>query len=90
MARIRTVLGDIEADGLGLVYAHEHLLTDPPAVQRDRDLELSSYECSLRELTIFREHGGTLLGSRRRCSTTGAMRPEWRACRARRTCRSSP
>ena len=61
MARIRTVLGDIETDGLGLVYSHEHLLTDPPAVQRDRDLELSSYECSLRELAIFREVGGTLL-----------------------------
>ncbi|WP_127599634.1 phosphotriesterase family protein [Nitratireductor alexandrii] len=61
MALIRTVLGDIEADGLGLIYTHEHLITCPPAVQKDRDLELSSYECSLRELTIFKECGGTLL-----------------------------
>ena len=61
MARIRTVLGDIETDGLGLVYSHEHLITNPPAVQKDRDLELSSYECSLRELRIFKACGGTLL-----------------------------
>lgn len=61
MARIRTVLGDIETEGLGLVYTHEHLITNPPAVQKDRDLELSSYECSLRELVIFKESGGTLL-----------------------------
>lgn len=61
MTRIRTVLGDIGTDGLGLVYSHEHLITYPPAVQKDRDLELSSYECSLRELVIFKESGGTLL-----------------------------
>lgn len=61
MRRIRTVLGDIGTDGLGLVYSHEHLITDPPAIQKDRDLELSSYECSLRELVIFKESGGTLL-----------------------------
>lgn len=61
MALIRTVLGDIEAEGLGLIYTHEHLITCPPAVQKDRDLELSSYECSLRELTIFKQCGGTLL-----------------------------
>ena len=61
MGRIRTVLGDIETAGLGLVYTHEHLITYPPAVQKDRDLELSSYECSLRELQIFKEVGGTLL-----------------------------
>ena len=54
MRRIRTVLGDIGTDGLGLVYSHEHLITDPPAIQKDRDLELSSYECSLRELIIFK------------------------------------
>lgn len=61
MSRIRTVLGDIDIDGLGVVYSHEHLLTDPPAVQKDRDLELSSHECSLRELMLFKECGGTLL-----------------------------
>ncbi len=61
MARIRSVLGDIETAGLGLVYTHEHLITNPPAVQKDRDLELGSYECSLRELVIFKESGGTLL-----------------------------
>ncbi len=61
MPRIRTVLGDIDTDDLGLIYTHEHLFTNPPAHQKDRDLEISDYECSLRELSIFREHGGTLL-----------------------------
>lgn len=61
MAKIRTVLGDIGSDDLGICYSHEHLITNPPAVQRDRDLELGSYECSLRELNIFKENGGTLL-----------------------------
>ncbi len=61
MAKIRTVLGDIDPDGLGLIYTHEHLFTNPPAHQKDRDLELSSYECSAHEMTIFKEHGGTLL-----------------------------
>jgi len=61
MPKIRTVLGDIDPDDLGLIYTHEHLFTNPPAHQEDRDLEISSYECSLRELTIFKEHGGTLL-----------------------------
>lgn len=61
MAKIRTVLGDIGSDDLGICYSHEHLITNPPAVQRDRDLELGSYECSLRELNTFKENGGTLL-----------------------------
>ncbi|MBR9652706.1 phosphotriesterase family protein [Thalassovita aquimarina] len=61
MANIRTVNGDISAEGLGLIYSHEHLITCPPAVQKDRDLELASYECSLQELKNFRDVGGTLL-----------------------------
>ncbi|MZR14340.1 phosphotriesterase-related protein [Maritimibacter sp. DP07] len=61
MGNIRTVNGDIPADGLGLIYSHEHLITFPPDVQKDRDLELSSYECSLQELKTFRDVGGTLL-----------------------------
>lgn len=61
MSKIRTVLGDIGTEGLGLIYSHEHLVTSPPAVQKDRDLELSSHECSLRELTLFKQCGGTLL-----------------------------
>ncbi len=44
MAKIRTVLEDIDPKGLGLIYTHEHLITCPPVVQKDRDLELASYE----------------------------------------------
>lgn len=61
MKYARTVLGDIEADKMGFTYPHEHLWAVPPACQKDRDLELSSYEGSVKELQIFKEAGGCTL-----------------------------
>jgi predicted metal-dependent phosphotriesterase family hydrolase len=61
MGKARTVLGDVEAEQLGFVYSHEHLIAIPPASQPDRDLELSDYERSLQELVYFREAGGETL-----------------------------
>jgi phosphotriesterase-related protein len=61
MKNARTVLGDIPAVKMGFTYSHEHLYAVPPPVQKDRDLELSSYEKSLNELTIFRSIGGQTL-----------------------------
>lgn len=58
MAKVRTVLGDIDAAELGLTYPHEHLWCSPPPSQPDRDLELTCYESSLWELKRFREVGG--------------------------------
>ena len=40
----RTVLGDIKGEEMGFTYPHEHLHAVPPPCQKDRDLELSSYE----------------------------------------------
>lgn len=61
MKYARTVLGDIPAEEMGFTYPHEHLHAVPPPCQKDRDLELSSYENSLQELLYFKEVGGCTL-----------------------------
>lgn len=61
MGKVRTVLGDIESTELGFTYSHEHLWTDPPAMQKDRDLELTDYEASVSELWRFERAGGQAL-----------------------------
>ena len=43
MAKVRTVLGDIDANELGFTYPHEHLFAVPPANQKDRDLKSLSF-----------------------------------------------
>ena len=57
----RTVLGDIKGEDMGFTYPHEHLHAVPPPCQKDRDLELSSYENSVQELLNFKEVGGRTL-----------------------------
>lgn len=61
MSKIRTVLGDIDEGKLGVTYSHEHLWTNPPASQKDRDLELTDYEASVSELWRFKKAGGDSL-----------------------------
>jgi 5-phospho-D-xylono-1,4-lactonase len=61
MGKIRTVLGDINQEELGFTYSHEHLWTNPPAQQKDRDLELTDYEASVSELWRFKRAGGKAL-----------------------------
>lgn len=61
MSKIRTVLGDIEKQELGMTYSHEHLWTNPPSSQKDRDLELTDYEASVSELWRFKRAGGNAL-----------------------------
>lgn len=55
---IRTVLGDIAPDDLGLTLGHEHLIARPPADVRDADLRLEDEDAAVRELASFREAGG--------------------------------
>lgn len=59
--KIRTVLGDINKEDLGFTYSHEHLWTNPPASQKERDLELTDYEASVSELWRFQKAGGNAL-----------------------------
>lgn len=61
MGKVRTLLGDIEAQDLGFTYSHEHLWTCPPPSQKDRDLELTDYEASVSELFRFKRAGGQAL-----------------------------
>lgn len=61
MKKARTVLGDISAQQMGFTYPHEHLHAVPPPQQKDRDLELSSYEASKHELSLFKSVGGETL-----------------------------
>ena len=55
---VRTVLGDIAPDDLGLTLGHEHLIARPPADVRDADLRLDDEDAAVRELASFREAGG--------------------------------
>lgn len=61
MKKIRTIIKDIDKSELGFTYSHEHLITFPPLVQKDRDLELSDYYRSFKELLAFKEVGGQTL-----------------------------
>ncbi len=55
---VRTVLGDVTPESLGLTLAHEHLIARPPADVRDPDLTLDDEDAAARELAAFREAGG--------------------------------
>lgn len=58
---VRTVLGDVAPEGLGLVLGHEHLIARPPAFVTDEDLRLDDEEAAERELASFRRAGGGAL-----------------------------
>jgi 5-phospho-D-xylono-1,4-lactonase len=55
---IRTVLGDIPPDSLGLTLGHDHLMTHPPNDVTDTDLVMDDLEAATRELELFRSAGG--------------------------------
>ncbi len=59
MSFVRTVLGDIPSNGLGVCYAHEHLIIDPSLPTRqDPDFLLDSVEIAVAELADFHRAGG--------------------------------
>ncbi|MFK7692129.1 phosphotriesterase [Paenibacillus sp. HJGM_3] len=50
-ARVRTVLGDVPAEELGIVYAHEHLIIQGGlGVMKNKDLHLNSVEKAIAEV----------------------------------------
>lgn len=55
---VRTVLGDVEPETLGVTLAHEHVFANPPDFVDDPDLRLDDEQRSLAELERFREAGG--------------------------------
>jgi 5-phospho-D-xylono-1,4-lactonase len=56
---VRTVLGDVAPDALGITLGHEHLVARPPADLTDADLTLDDEDAAVRELASLREAGGT-------------------------------
>ena len=63
MPIIRTVLGPVQPEDLGITYSHDHLLFCPPAPFRDQDpdLRLDSLDAAIQELHYFRQAGGRAL-----------------------------
>lgn len=58
MTIIRTILGDIPPEQLGLCLPHEHLYGWPTPEFITEDLQLNSEEAAIRELERYREAGG--------------------------------
>lgn len=59
MSFVRTVLGDVPSNDLGVCYAHEHLIIDPSLPTRqDPDFLLDSVEIAVAELADFHGAGG--------------------------------
>ncbi len=61
MGIVRTLLGDVEAQALGITYFHEHVISQPPRFFPgwEPDLVLDDVECSAQELADFCAYGGT-------------------------------
>ena len=58
MTLIRTLLGDIPPQELGLTLSHDHIFARPPADVADPDLRLDDPDASRRELENFAAVGG--------------------------------
>jgi phosphotriesterase-related protein len=56
---IRTVLGDIPPENLGVCYAHEHIIIDPSyTTDKNPEFLLDDIEAASRELSEFHDIGG--------------------------------
>lgn len=69
---VRTVLGDIAADQLGVTYMHEHLIIDSPIVSRDfAHIHLPSESEAIEEVGLCKSHGVQTMVD---CMPTGSGR----------------
>lgn len=61
MPSVRTILGDVDADTLGITYFHEHTISQPPRhyPRWEQDLVLDDVAAASRELDAFTSVGGT-------------------------------
>ncbi len=61
MPSVRTILGDVDADSLGITYFHEHTISQPPRhySRWEQDLVLDDVAAAARELAAFTSVGGT-------------------------------
>ncbi len=60
MGFIRTLLGDIEPEKLGVTYSHEHIVCNPPYWKEKGDVDylLDDVNKSLTEVNLFKSAGG--------------------------------
>ncbi len=60
MKFIRTLLGDIDPDKLGITYSHEHIVCTPPYWKEKGDVDylLDDVKKSLAEIKLFKNQGG--------------------------------
>lgn len=58
---IRTVLGDVSPEGLGVTLGHEHIITGPPADITDADLRMDNERKACDELVSFKAAGGSAM-----------------------------
>ncbi len=60
MTFVRTILGDIDPDDLGVTLCHEHLFTKPPkwARDQDNDMVLDNVDAAIAEVEDFDGIGG--------------------------------
>ena len=61
--RGRTILGDVPSKSLGVTYAHEHTVSQPPRHYKlwEPDLILDSVPNGIREVLDFKEAGGSCI-----------------------------
>lgn len=60
-AEVMTVLGPVPADQLGITLPHEHLLIDMHRVTRIGDHLLNDVPLAIKEVSAFRQAGGSSL-----------------------------
>lgn len=69
---VRTILGDIASDQLGVTYMHEHLIIDSPIVARDfPHIHLPSESEAIEEVGLCKSHGVQTMVD---CMPTGSGR----------------
>lgn len=61
MNKIRTVLGDISSDKIGMTYTHEHIYSRPYTSEMDPTLAITDIDLSIKELINFKNAGGVTL-----------------------------
>lgn len=61
MTFIRTVLGDIAPEQLGVCYGHEHVIGRPPGIPDGADEDFTDENAALRELGWYTQAGGRSL-----------------------------
>lgn len=60
-AIVRTVLGDIKPEDLGVMLCHEHLITVAPPAIDDGDLSFGTVDGAVEEMSLLADAGGNAL-----------------------------